>query len=100
MTDTCPNCGADIDDDFAAIADLADREVMNVGKQIFESREQWDADPNTFLQALLAGMLTGIVGIGFSLTAIEGRDSVMEYLREYLELARQDVEDGESGTVQ
>lgn len=96
MSDTCPICGGETDD-FEAIAEHAHQEVFELGKRIFESRQQWKAGPDVFLDAIMAGMLTGIVNVGFVLTHPEGRDALMDYLRDYLDVARGNVEDGDEG---
>jgi hypothetical protein len=95
MNDICPNCGGEVpDDDFDKVADHARDEVFALGKRIVEARAQWNIDHDGFCQAMLCGLLAGVVEVGLLLVKPTERDDLMQFLSDYLPEAREIVEGG------
>lgn len=105
MTDKCPSCDHDLAelDTWAEIANEADMAVSEIGHRMFMDRARWDIEPQDFLEALIAGMLTGVVATGCCITLPESRDEFMQMARDYLETARANFEAsdgaGEAGSA-
>lgn len=95
MSEECPACGADLDA-WAEVANEADLAIMEIGKRMYEARDKWNIPHGDFLEALMAGFLTGAVAVGFTITLPRSRDEIMDYLREYLDTARRNYEISEA----
>jgi hypothetical protein len=90
------------DEEFRAIAGEMLDGVLKVAKAMADGFVAEGRDPNDLGDALLAGIIQGAVAAAYRITPAIYRKAVMQYLREYLEIAieNEDATEGEGSMVQ
>lgn len=86
MTDKCPVCQAD-DEAFEEVADEFLDGTLEVAKRVHDRLVEEGRHVNDFGDAMLSGLIQAAVTTAFQITPLEFRDAVMQYMREYLEVA-------------
>lgn len=101
MTDKCPVCQAD-DEAFEEVANEFLDDTLEVAKRIHDRLVEEGRNVNDFGDAMLSGLIQAAVTTAFQITPQDYRDAVMQYMREYLEVAFDNEEafEAERSTVQ
>lgn len=80
------------DEEFRQIAGAMLDNVLKNAKAMADKLVEEGRDPNDLGDALLAGIVQGAVAAAYRITPSAYRPAVMQYLREYLEIAIENEE--------
>lgn len=84
------------DEEFRRVAGAMLDHVLEHARVMAERFVEEGRDPNDFGDALLAGIVQGAVTAAYRITPRVYRAAVMQYLREYLEIAIENEESTEA----
>lgn len=79
-------------DPFDAMAESIRRQVTDIPLEMMRASLYRDLPPHKQAECLIAGLLTGTIGVLFAYIHPDGRDALMEAVVDYLPDARKVVE--------
>ena len=82
----------DAGDDFDAMAESFRRQVSDMALRAMDAAVYRDLDGHRQIECLMAGVVTGLIGVCFASIKPEGRDEMMRVIEAYLPQARENVE--------
>lgn len=80
-------------DPFDAVSDMFRRQVSEIALGAIGQRPMTDLERHRQIEAMIAGVLTGLVGVCFAHIEAGGRPAVMKAIRAYLPQARVQAEE-------
>lgn len=82
---------------FDAMAETIRREVCNIGLRALSTTIYRELDGHKQLECFLAGAMSGLISVAFAHIEPQGRDMIMNYIKECLPIARRIVDEIETG---
>lgn len=83
----------DASDAFQRVADQLRRDVGDIASKMIETADYRSLDGHGQLGSMLAGLMTGVLGVMFAHVRDESRDAMVQAVIDYVPLAREAAED-------
>lgn len=79
-------------DDFDATAEAMRTGMCDAALTVIQSPSYLRLSPEKQVEAILCGMVTGVLSVAFSCIEPEGRDDITAFIKSYIDQAREQVE--------